>query len=181
MLGRNLPQVNAAETPFQLYRGLAGCYPCPHSGVRCPLPLHQRRSHAIPTTETRAVARGMGSGKCRLDGGRWVINSMGRSPNATCLGCRRIFCRSRVCISSTSPGFPKSIMSSRVSTVANRDLGQFTGLSRGIHITIVQPGGGQADLGKVSAGALIGLSQLSIPTPSRASASHRCRRVPSWS
>jgi hypothetical protein len=56
-------------------------------------------------------------------------------------------------------------MSSRVSTVANRDLGQFKGLLGKIHVTIVQPGGGQADLGKVSAGALIGLSHLSFPLP----------------
>lgn len=123
MLGRNPHQVNAKrKTPCPAIPRIGGSKSSPHSGVRRPLPFHQRKNHAIPTTETRAVARGMGSGKCRFDGGRWVINSMGRSPNATCRVCRRIFCRSRVCISSTSPGFFKSILPSRVSKVVERDL-----------------------------------------------------------
>ena len=150
-----------------------GGAPGRHSGVACPLPFHQRRSQAIPTTETRAVARGMGSGKCRLEGGRWVINSMGKSPNAICLGCRRIFCRKRLCISSTCAGFSKSMTSSRVSAVVSHtNWGQFTGLSRGIHVTFGQQGRGRADLGTMSAGVCAGLLRLNRRRDPPSGASH---------
>lgn len=113
----SLPEPGAARWRGNLYgRADAASH---HLGRIRPRAPHQRNIQAIPITENRAVARGNGSGRCKADGGLCVMSSIGKSPNATCRGCRRIFWRKRLRISSTCPGFSKSIVPSRVSAVVN--------------------------------------------------------------